>query len=83
MVLRFSVGDRLGRQLTAITTGGATNLYAYSTNMLELVSKTQNCVVINRSRDTCGRESGLALETDYNVSYTFDTFGRFDAVTCC
>ena len=73
--------DRLGRQLSAIAAGVSTNLYAYSTNTLELVSETQNGVVINRSHDAFGRESGLALETDYDVSYTFDTFGRFSQVS--
>ena len=73
--------DRLGRQLSAIAAGVSTNLYAYSTNTLELVSETQNGVVINRSRDAFGRESGIALESDYDVGYGYDTFGRFVAVT--
>ena len=57
-------------------------IYAYSTNTLELVSETQTGVVINRSRDAFGRESGIALEeSDYNVSYGYDAYGRFGAVT--
>ena len=73
--------DRLGRQLSAITASVATNLYAYSTNTLELVSETQNGVVINRSSDAFGLASGIALESDYDVSYGYDTYGRFAAVS--
>ena len=73
--------DRLGRQLSAVAADVSTNLYAYSTNTLELVSETQNGIVINRSRDAFGRESGIALESDYDVGYGYDTFGRFLAVT--
>ena len=73
--------DRIGRQLSAITAGVATNLYAYSTNTLELIAETQNGVIINRSRDAFGRESGIALESDYDVGYGYDTFGRFDQVS--
>ena len=72
--------DRLGRQLSAIAVGVSTNLYAYSTNTLELVSEIQNGVVLDRSRDTFGRESGIALESDYDVSYAYDGYGRFASV---
>ena len=73
--------DRIGRQLSAIAAGVSTNLYAYSTNTLELVSEIQNGVVIDRSRDAFGRESGIALESDYDVGYGYDTFGRFAQVS--
>jgi RHS repeat-associated protein len=73
--------DRLGRQLSAIAASVSTNLYAYSTNTLELVAETQNGVVIDRSRDAFGRESGIALESDYDVDYGYDTFGRFAQVS--
>ncbi len=73
--------SRLGQQLSAITTGVATNLYSYDPATLELITETQNGVIINRSRDIFGRESGIALEADYDVNYAYDTFGRFSAVT--
>ena len=72
--------DRLNRQLSAIATGVSTNLYVYSTNTLELVSEIQNGVVIDRSRDAFGRESGIALEADYDVSSAYDGYGRFASV---
>ena len=73
--------DRIGRQLSAIAAGVSTNLFTYSTNTLELIAEVQNGVVINRSRDAFGRASGIALESDYDVGYGYDTFGRFAQVS--
>lgn len=63
----------LGQQLSVITIGVSINFYAYSTNTLELVAETQNGVIINRVRDAIGRESRIALTSDYDVSYGYDT----------
>ena len=72
--------DRLGRQISAVAAGVSANFYVYSTNTLELVAETQNGIVINRPRDAFGRESGIALESGYDVSYGSDPYGRFGAV---
>jgi RHS repeat-associated protein len=70
--------DRLGRQLSAIAAGVSTNLFTYSG--LDLVSETQNDVVINRTTDALDRPSGFSLGDDYGISYTYDTLGRFQSV---
>ncbi|NLW49209.1 MAG: hypothetical protein GXY86_17990 [Firmicutes bacterium] len=72
--------DRLGRMTSAIAAGVSTNLFTY--DGLELVSETQNDVEITRTTDALGRDSGFSLSgSPYAVSYAYDAYGRFSAVT--
>ena len=71
--------DRLGRQVSAIVDGVSTNLFTY--DGLDLVSETQNGVVVTRSTDSLGRPAGFALDEDYAVSYDYDMIGRFHSVS--
>ena len=77
--------DRLGRQLSAIAAGVSTNLFIYSG--LDLVSETQNGVVIDRATDSLGRATGFTVAgvgdpgQPYSVTYGYDDFGRFAQVS--
>ncbi|NLL83731.1 MAG: hypothetical protein GX230_05745, partial [Lentisphaerae bacterium] len=73
--------DRLGRQTSAIVDGVSTNLYSYDAMTLALSAETQNGVTITRTTDALGRNIGFELNSDYGVTYGYDTYGRFSSVT--
>ena len=80
--------DRLGRQLSAIAAGVSTNLYAYS-RYGQLTNETVQglCAsaplreTISRATDALGRSTGVNLGDGYAVSYGYDAYGRFAAVS--
>ena len=72
--------DRLGRQLSAISSV-STNLFADSPQTLDLVSETQNGVLIIRPVDAIGRSAGLGMRDDYAITFGYDDFGRFSTVS--
>jgi YD repeat-containing protein len=57
--------DRLGRQLSAITAGVSTNLFAYDALTLALTNETVIAFgetnVLSRAQDTLGRPAGLSV----------------------
>lgn len=59
--------------------------FAYSSDCLSLESETIIAGgvtrVITREHDAFGRNSGFSLDNDYTVTYGYDAFGRFSAVT--
>ncbi|MBP5786279.1 MAG: hypothetical protein J6Y19_00440 [Kiritimatiellae bacterium] len=70
--------DRLGRQLTVTDIlGTRTNVYD-ALNLLE--ERHPDGTALVRSYDAYGRAAGIALGTDYAVSYGYDSFGRFSTV---
>ena len=73
--------DRLGRVLAvADVLGTRTNVYDVAT--LSLVEEhLPDGTVLSRSTDELGRPSGLSLGADYSVSYAYDAYGRFAAVS--
>ena len=74
--------DRLGRTTSAIVAGISTNAYTYHPDTLALSVETQNGMEINRTTDAFGRDTGFNLDgTDYAVTYGYDAYGRFVAVT--
>ena len=76
--------NRTGNQLSAITAGVTTNLYAYSL-LRQLTAETvvtaEGTTVINRSYDTFGRSIGHTLDNGHGVGYAYDEFGRFKSVS--
>jgi RHS repeat-associated protein len=83
--------DRLGRQLSAITAGVSTNLFAYDALTLALTNETivafGETSVLARSQDTFGRPAGIALSNpdtptpSYAVAYGYDAYGRFHSTS--
>ena len=73
--------DRLDRVLTVVDVlGTRTNVYAAAT--LSLVEEhLPDGTILSRSTDAFGRPSGLSLGDDYSVSYSYDAYGRFAAVS--
>lgn len=71
--------DRLGRQVSAVVVGIATNIYHY--NGLELTNEIHNGVEIDHYTDQFGRPAGLSLGSDYTVDYAYDESGRFNSVS--
>ncbi len=71
--------DRLGRMTSAIVAGVSTNHFEY--DGFRLASETQNGVVISRTTDALGRDTGFLLDEGYEVSYAYDMFGRFHSVS--
>lgn len=83
--------DRLGRQLSAIAAGVSTNLYAYSrygqlTNEIVLTGRG-SVPVLSRAYEALGRSTGFSVagvgdpDSPYAVTYGYDAYGRFAAVT--
>ncbi|NCC61476.1 MAG: RHS repeat protein [Verrucomicrobiae bacterium] len=72
--------NRVGQQ-TIITDalGARTNIY----NALgQLVAeKLPDGTTLTRTHDTLGRPSGMALDSDYALTYGYDSYGRFSAIS--
>ena len=81
LVSRFDyASDRLGRMTSAVS-AVSTNLFTY--DGLDLVSETWNGAAISRATDALGRPASLSFGAPghFSVSYAYDAFGRFAAVT--
>lgn len=73
--------DRLGRPVTITDVQGTrTNVYDATTLSLS-EEHLPDGTVLSRPTDSLGRPSGLSLGPDYSVSYDFDAYGRFIAVS--
>ncbi|MDZ4199870.1 MAG: RHS repeat-associated core domain-containing protein, partial [Kiritimatiellia bacterium] len=69
--------DRLGRVVT-VTDAQGTRTNVYSAATLALIEEhLPDGAVLTRTQDVFGRASGIALDTDYAVSYDYDSVGRF------
>jgi len=84
--------DRLGRQLSAITAGVSTNLFAYDALTLALANETVIAFgetnVLTRTQDTLGRPAGFevgrgvpAEPSPYAIAYGYDAYGRLHSVS--
>ena len=75
--------DRHGRKTSIVKEGISTNLYMYSFSGLltnEVVYGSAGVRSIDRGYDSFGRASGINLNNDYDVSYGYDDYGRFNSV---
>ena len=76
--------DLQGRLLAAICDGVSTNCYAYN-QFGQITNELQNGTSLSRSYDSFGRPIGYCigdgLAAGSAVSYTYDTNGRFSAVS--
>ncbi|MDD5678390.1 MAG: hypothetical protein PHW60_10435 [Kiritimatiellae bacterium] len=74
--------DRLGRQKTADSSVSA-HTFAYNGLLLdtETIVSDAGTNVIDRSYDSLGRSMGFNLGSDYQVSYDYDSLGRFGSVS--
>jgi len=74
--------DRLGRQKTA-SSSISEHTFAYNSLLLdtETIVSPAGTNVIDRSYDGYGRSMGFALDSDYNVAYGYDAFGRLNQIS--
>ena len=73
--------DRLGRQRT-ITDILGTRTNEYDAATLQLIAeKRPDGTTLGRAYDEMGRSAGLALGSDYSVTYSYDTVGRFSSIS--
>ena len=73
--------DRLGRQVT-ITDALGTRTNVYDGTTLALVEEQQpDGTTLSRTYDAYGRPSGFGLDSDYAVTYSYDSIGRFASVS--
>lgn len=73
--------DRLGRQISAITTV-STNFFSYASySGFDLESEIQNGSTITRSQDAFGRSVGFNLGIDYEFAYDYNESGRVSSLS--